>query len=227
LIINDKNCCGVIPDFSFVEGIMLGIVIKDNNAAYALGLRLGLEQALASRKRAVKYFDLADDVWRCDIIFQQIDPGTDCLLATPYIKQGFKGVFFPIVERDTNEKGKNEVCECLRHFPIIFRDEPLGAVVDRVVRQLECRDRVKHVEHDSIMTKSCSVCGRLRLSSNEMKVIKFLAKEYTLTRISYVLKKSVKTIFTQKKSAMKKLNLQTNQELYSFISDNKEMIGLF
>lgn len=74
---------------------MLGIVIKDNNAAYALGLRLGLEQALSSRKRAVKYFDLADDAWRCDIIFQQIDPGIDCLLATPYIQQGFKGVFFP------------------------------------------------------------------------------------------------------------------------------------
>ncbi|MBL5902037.1 helix-turn-helix transcriptional regulator [Serratia fonticola] len=206
---------------------MLGIVIKDNNAAYALGLRLGLEQALSSRKRAVKYFDLADDTWRCDIIFQQIDPGIDCLLATPYIQQGFKGIFFPIVERDTNDKEHDEVCECLRHFPIIFRDEPLGAVVDRVVRQLECRDRVKHVEHDGIMTKSCCVCGRLRLSTNEMKVIKLLSKEYSLTRISFVLKKSVKTVFTQKKSAMKKLNLQTNQELYSFISDNKEMIGLF
>lgn len=206
---------------------MLGIVIKDNNAAYALGLRLGLEQALSSRAQTVKYFDLADDAWRCDIIFQQIDPGIDCLLATPYIQQGFKGVFFPIVQRDTNDKGHNEICECLRHFPIIFRDEPLGTVVDRVVRQLECRDRVKHVEHDTIMTKSCCVCGRLRLSTNEMKVIKLLSKEYSLTRISFVLKKSVKTVFTQKKSAMKKLNLQTNQELYSFISDNKEMIGLF
>ncbi len=206
---------------------MLGIVIKDNNAAYALGLRLGLEQALSARGRAVKHYDLTDDVWCCDIIFQQIDPGTDCLLATPYIQQGFKGVFFPIVERDKHHKGHNEVCECLRHFPIIFRDETLRAVVDRVVRQLESHDRVKHVEHDSIMTKSCCVCGRPRLSSNEMKVIKLLSKEYTLTRISFVLKKSVKTVFTQKKSAMKKLNLQTNQELYSFISHNKEMIGLF
>ncbi|WP_447875930.1 LuxR C-terminal-related transcriptional regulator [Serratia fonticola] len=226
-MINDKDCCGVIPDFSFVEGIMLGIVIKDNNAVYALGLRLCLEQALSSREQEVKYFDLADDAWRCDIIFQQIDPGTDCLLATPYIQQGFKGVFFPIVERDTNDKGHNEICECLRHFPIIFRDEPLSAVVNRVVRQLECRDRVRHVEHDSIMTKSCCVCGRPRLSSNEMKVIKLLSKEYSLTRISFVLKKSVKTVFTQKKSAMKKLNLKSNQELYSFIINNKEMIGLF
>ncbi len=206
---------------------MLGIVIKDNNAAYALGLQLCLEQALSARGRAVKHYDLTDDVWRCDIIFQQVDPGTDCLLATPYVKQGFKGVFFPIVERDTNDKGQHEVCECLRHFPIIFRDEPLGTVIERVVRQLESRDRMQHIEHESIIAKSCGVCGRLRLSLNEMKVIKFLAKEYTLTRISYVLKKSVKTIFTQKKSAMKKLNLQTNQELYSFINHNKEMIGLF
>lgn len=206
---------------------MLGIVIKDNNAAYALGLRLGLEQALSSREQVVKYFDLADDAWRCDIIFQQVDTGTDCLLATPYIQQGFKGVFFPIVQRDTNDKGHCEICACLRHFPIIFRDEPLGTVVDRVVRQLECRDRVKHVEHDSIITKSCCVCGRNRLSSNEMKVIKLLSKGYSLTRISYVLKKSVKTVFTQKKSAMKKLNLKSNQELYSLIINNKEAIGFF
>jgi DNA-binding CsgD family transcriptional regulator len=226
-MIEGENCCGFIPGFSFIEGNMLGIVIKDNNAVYALGLRLGLDQALSSRKQTVKYFDLTDDTRRCDVIFQQIDSGTDCLLATPYIQQGFKGIFFPIVERETQDKEHNEVCECLRHFPIIYRDEPLGAVVERIVRQLECRDRVKHVEHESIIAKSCYVCGRPRLSSNEMKVIKLLSKEYSLTRIAYVLKKSVKTIFTQKKSAMKKLNLKSNQELYSFIINNKAMIGLF
>lgn len=205
---------------------MLGIVIKDNNAAYAWGLRNCLEQALSSRGQTVKCYDQTDDVCRSDIIFQQIDLGTDCLLAIPYIKHGFKGVYFPIVERDTNEKGRGELCECLRHFPIIFRDEPLGAVVERVTRQLEIHDRMKYIEYESIIAKSCCVCGRHRLSLNEIKVIKLLSKEYSLTRISCFLKKSVKTIFTQKKTAMKKLNLNSNQELYLFLINNKEMIGL-
>ncbi|ERK14729.1 hypothetical protein L581_1883 [Serratia fonticola AU-AP2C] len=40
------------------------------------------------------------------------------------------------------------------------------------------------------------------------------------------MKKNVKTVFTQKKTAMKKLNLQNNKELYSFILNNRNAIEL-
>lgn len=205
---------------------MLKVIIKDSNAVFALGLRLCLEQELLCRGKLFQFFDWPSEVRHADIIFHQVEPRVDCLLAMPYIKHDFNGIFFPIVEREQDGKERNLVCECLRHLPIIYRDEPLAIIMERVFRQLASREKMKYIEHDGVVSKSCHFCGRSRLSVNEIKVIKLLSKECSLTSISWILKKNVKTVFTQKKTAMKKLNLQNNKELYSFILNNRNAIEL-
>lgn len=205
---------------------MLRVVINDSNAAFALGLRLCLEHELLAHRKLFQLFDWPSEAPHADILFHQIEPGTDCLLAMPYMVHSFKGIFFPIVERGWDDKERNLICECLRHLPVIYRDEPLALIMERIFRQLEHRERMKSIASDGVFSKLCHFCGRSRLSINEIKVIKLLSKERSLTSISWILKKDVKTIFSQKKTAMKKLNLQNNYELYSFILNNRNAIEL-
>lgn len=205
---------------------MLKITIKDSNTVFALGLRFCLEHEFLSRSKLFHFYDWPNEARHVDIIFHQVDPGSDCLLVMPYIKHSFNAILFLIVEREWNDKERGLVCKCLRHLPIIYRDEPLIIVMERIFRQLENRERMKYIDHEDIISKSCHFCGRSRLSINEIKVIKLLSKGCSLTSISWMLKKNVKTIFTQKKSAMKKLRLLSNKELYSFIINHRNAIEL-
>ena len=54
------------------------------------------------------------------------------------------------------------------------------------------------------------------LSKREYEVIRLFVRGYAVTQIAEALKRSVKTVSTQKRSAMTKLNINTDQELITF-----------
>ncbi|OKB68820.1 hypothetical protein BHU62_01875 [Serratia marcescens] len=111
----------------------------------------------------------------------------------------------------------------MKYFPIIYRDDSLGTVQEKVLRQLNLWQRVGY---DSLAASACSACGRAKLTENEIKVLSLLAKELSLTEAAWVLGKNIKTVFTQKKSAMNKLRLKNSYELNLFIINHQQALSV-
>ena len=61
------------------------------------------------------------------------------------------------------------------------------------------------------------------LTLSERKVLRLLAKGWGINQIASLLKKSNKTISAQKNSAMRRLSLRSNAEMYSWINSTQGM----
>lgn len=72
--------------------------------------------------------------------------------------------------------------------------------------------------------RNTSVADRIKLlSPREFEVLRHFVRGDSVVQIAANLKRSTKTVSTQKTSAMEKLNVQSNQELITFCVEN----GLF
>lgn len=61
------------------------------------------------------------------------------------------------------------------------------------------------------------------LTLSERKVLRLLAKGWGINQIAALLKKSNKTISAQKNSAMRRLSLRSNAEMYAWLNSNQGM----
>ncbi|WP_171883078.1 helix-turn-helix domain-containing protein, partial [Klebsiella pneumoniae] len=61
------------------------------------------------------------------------------------------------------------------------------------------------------------------LTLSERKVLRLLAKGWGINQIAALLKKSNKTISAQKNSAMRRLSLRSNAEMYAWINSAQGM----
>ncbi|ROU13445.1 DNA-binding response regulator [Kluyvera ascorbata] len=61
------------------------------------------------------------------------------------------------------------------------------------------------------------------LTLSERKVLRLLAKGWGINQIATLLKKSNKTISAQKNSAMRRLSLRSNAEMYAWLNSNQGM----
>ncbi|WP_071837621.1 LuxR C-terminal-related transcriptional regulator [Serratia symbiotica] len=61
-------------------------------------------------------------------------------------------------------------------------------------------------------------CRFQRLSYSEKNIIRYIGLGFSVSTISRMLKKNVKTVSSQKRSAMRKLNMNRDIELYQFLS---------
>lgn len=62
-----------------------------------------------------------------------------------------------------------------------------------------------------------------RLTLSERKVMRLLGKGWGINQIAMLLKKSNKTVSAQKNSAMRRLSLRSNAELYAWINSSEGM----
>ncbi|HDU4714722.1 TPA: response regulator transcription factor [Klebsiella aerogenes] len=69
--------------------------------------------------------------------------------------------------------------------------------------------------------------GRSTLTENEINVLELMAREYSISEIAEELDKSIKTVYTQKAAAMRKLRLKNSHELRLFIIRHRRMLTLF
>ncbi|HIE0647010.1 TPA: helix-turn-helix transcriptional regulator [Serratia marcescens] len=198
---------------------MLNIIIRDSDAAFGFGLRSYLEQELSLYYSKQRFINAYGTLRQADILFQAVVEGADCLLALPGIGGKFSGIIFLIMEPST----KPPASACLRHLPVIYRHDSLSVVWDKVLRQLKLWQRVGG---EGVLSNVCAACGRSKLTENEIKVLSLLAKEFSLTEAAWVLGKNIKTVFTQKKSAMNKLNLTSGRELSSFIIKHRRALEI-
>lgn len=63
----------------------------------------------------------------------------------------------------------------------------------------------------------------IMLTLSERKVLRLLAKGWGINQIATLLKKSNKTISAQKNSAMRRLSLRSNAEMYAWLNSNQGM----
>ena len=63
----------------------------------------------------------------------------------------------------------------------------------------------------------------IMLTLSERKVLRLLAKGWGINQIAALLKKSNKTISAQKNSAMRRLSLRSNAEMYAWLNSNQGM----
>jgi len=200
--------------------LMFNINIRDSNTYFSFGLRIYLADLFSEIGKSFFFFDSSDKLSHVDIVFHSTSPDLGCVLAFPQVSREFNGLVFFIMEGE--DKQARLKSECLKSFPVIFRDDPLSVVRSKVLRQVS---HWQKGQYGGIISGSCATCGRARLTENEMKVITLLSKERSLTDTAWILGKNVKTVFSQKKSAMKKLNLRNRKSFIKFIVEYRNMIG--
>lgn len=199
---------------------MLSISIRDSNAHFSFGLRVYLTDFFLDIGKLTCFFDSSDKLSNADIVFHSTLPDLGCVLAFTQVSREFNGLVFFIMEgKDKQLRLKND---CLKSFPVIFRDDPLSVVRNKVLRQVS---HWQKGQYGGIISGSCATCGRARLTENEIKVITLLSKERSLTDTAWILGKSVKTVFSQKKSAMNKLDLKNRKSFRDFIVEYRKVTG--
>jgi two-component system capsular synthesis response regulator RcsB len=102
---------------------------------------------------------------------------------------------------------------------VVGKIEPPGALTEACVRVLEgaktpilgrsVAQRLG-VHRDTVPTKSS------RLSPRELEVVRLFASGLSLTEIAQRISRAVTTVATQKQTAMRKLNLQSNADLIRY-----------
>lgn len=111
-----------------------------------------------------------------------------------------------------------------KHFPVIYRSDSLAIIRRKVFAQIKNWAGVGYYES---AVSTCSTYGRSILTENEINVLELMAREYSINEAAKELGKSIKTLYTQKTSAMRKLGLENSHQLRLFIIKHRRMLTLF
>lgn len=82
---------------------------------------------------------------------------------------------------------------------------------------------LSYLEGESNMPSAPANEGSLILTLSERQVLRLMAKGWSINQISGLLKKSNKTVSAQKNSAMRRLALRSNAEMYAWINSPRGM----
>ncbi len=134
------------------------------------------------------------------------------------------GIIFPICEYEVNKITPSQRHTCTQELPIIYRQDPPSTVIQKVSRQLSRLHEKDKYLYNKIMRKQCDICDKHQMTKNEIEVLRLINQEYGLTSIANILNKNVKTVHSQKKSAMNKLNITSNIGLYAFLRKNWKLL---
>ncbi|ALX79988.1 DNA-binding response regulator [Cronobacter malonaticus] len=96
--------------------------------------------------------------------------------------------------------------------------EPVEGVVNAVRLGREKAERVSQMLVTPRQTQEKGPAAAVMLTTSEKQVLRLLGKGWGINQIAQMLKKSNKTISAQKNSAMRRLSLRGNAEMYAWIS---------
>ncbi|TNV20050.1 response regulator transcription factor [Buttiauxella sp. B2] len=100
--------------------------------------------------------------------------------------------------------------------------EPMSSIIEHI---FDCDSEVERISSHLLQEKAAEVSTkdvvRLSLTFAERRVLRLLSKGWQLTQIAALLGKNYKTISAQKSSALRRLALKTDAEMYAWmISEN-------
>ncbi len=185
-----------------------------------MGLRYYIQHSILKWFKKDERYKGESEPEEIEMLFIAVKPSVDCFLLLSIMGRENDGIVFFIMERP--EERELLPARCLKYFPVIYRGDSLAAIRDKVLGTLKIWRGAGYFEG---MSSVCSGCGRLKLTENEITVIGLLAREYSLTETAWVLGKNVKTVYTQKKSAMNKLKLNNSHELRLYIINHRRVLS--
>lgn len=107
---------------------------------------------------------------------------------------------------------------------LLSDSEPVERVVMAIRQGGASAERISQTllvpEYDAIHAENEKM---VMLTLSERKVLRLLAKGWGINQIATLLKKSNKTISAQKNSAMRRLSLRSNAEMYAWINSTQGM----
>ena len=101
--------------------------------------------------------------------------------------------------------------------------EPIEGVINAIRGGSQSAERISQTLLKPELEELDESRDEVMLTHSERKVLRLLGKGWGINQIAALLKKSNKTVSAQKNSAMRRLSLRSNAEMYAWINSNKGM----
>ncbi|HGM6668100.1 TPA: helix-turn-helix domain-containing protein [Serratia marcescens] len=176
----------------------MNIVFIDGDEFFKFGLKKLLLERLEWGGAVLD----CDQTNRADVVFKSIAVGQKSCFC-------FKGGKINISIHPTVDTQFNEVSHCANESGVIYRNES----IDKLVM------RIKNALKNKIGGMECEPCYH-SLTHCEVQVINYIMNGVPPTKIAYYFHRSVNTISRHKRSAMRKLGLNSDFELYSWLRNS-------
>ena len=96
--------------------------------------------------------------------------------------------------------------------------EPMNSIIEHVFNCGSQIERIsRHLLQEKAVNASSNMMNNARLTFSERLVLRLLSKGWQLAQIATLLEKSYKTISAQKSSALHRLELKTDAEMYAWM----------
>lgn len=101
--------------------------------------------------------------------------------------------------------------------------EPIEGVINAIRGGSQSAERISQTLLKPELEELDESRDEVMLTHSERKVLRLLGKGWGINQIAALLKKSNKTVSAQKNSAMRRLSLRSNAEMYAWINSKKGM----
>lgn len=148
------------------------------------------------------------------LVFRSLDTFTQSFSCYCLFNQGLQRVIPICMPKDLT---RHEVCSCIRDTTFFFRNDSIETLLKKLDKVWLPQQSNNHsLAHSNDVPYED--CRFQRLSYSEKNIIRYIGLGFSVSTISRMLKKNVKTVSSQKRSAMRKLNMNRDIELYQFLS---------
>ncbi|MEX3981882.1 response regulator [Paraburkholderia sp. EG287A] len=162
----------------------------------------------------------------CDVLVTDLAmPGGqygDGLPLIGYLRRNFPNVPIVVLTMLENPALLKRLGE-LGVFAVVHKSDDLshiGLAVQHVSRNLEYMSPQVKTALDQLRINSGGKTDEVILSKRELEVVRLFVSGMTIKEISEKLNRSIKTISTQKNTAMRKLGLDRDSELFQYAQSN-------
>ncbi|WP_084455162.1 response regulator transcription factor [Comamonas composti] len=209
---------------------ILRVVIADDHPLMVMGIRELLEQdanitveatAFSSSELVALLEKSLPDVIITDYNMPGDDVHGDGIQFISYLLRRFKDIKLIILTMLSNPMILSSLYDAGVHG-VVMKSQNLNEIIQAVkMVRLGTRYYAPGFKKKSSNDISNTVEDQIKnLTPREFEVLRLFSQGLTIGEIAEHLCRSIKTVSTQKSSAMRKLNVQTNQDLIAFFVKN-------
>lgn len=169
--------------------------------------------------------ELNNNIWRkglgVDLCFIAIETSIDFFFALTLVRKNTKRVILFIMDRP--EDGFLIPRWICKHFTVIYRNDSLMTIRRKIIDQIRNWGSIGYFDK---IENAVYECNRSSLSECEIQVLELIARGVSINGIANILGRSVKTIYSQRYSIMRKLRLKNSHELILFIIKHQRVLML-
>ena len=209
---------------------LIRIVVADDHPVILFGAEHALLKfpgiQVVARARQSTELVKALQTTPCDVLVTDLAmPGGqfgDGLPLIGYLRRNFPNVPIVVLTMLENPALLKRLGE-LGVIGVVHKSDDLshiGLAVQHVNRGLEYMSPQVKVALESLRLNSGGKTDEVILSKRELEVVRLFVSGMTIKEISEKLNRSIKTISTQKNTAMRKLGLERDSELFQYAQSN-------